>query len=384
MRHGTLTRRLTWHDADGRRTESGPAPVRQPQGRASRRPGDRVHRRELVGHARGPLGPGRPSGQRGGAAVPRPGRPPPEDAGPGARSTTRRSTCRSRRRSRRCGSPWRPAPGCCAAARSPRPSAGWSRSPGSWLTSSPSGWSRVARPPSRRSSRSTRPATAPSPRAATTPRLAAAAADDFAELLARHESAWASAWNRFDIELDSANEWTETVLHLHIFHLLQTVSLHTEHLDVGGAGPGLERGGLPRPHLLGRDVRLSVPQLPAPDAGQDPAGVPDRSPRGGAGGGAGGRVRRCDVPVAERLRRARGDPAAAPQPEVRPLAPRSLAPAASRQHRDRLQRVAALHGHREHRFPSFRRRRAADRDRPLLVEHRHVQRRARTATRSSA
>ena len=63
--------------------------------------------------------------------------------------------------------------------------------------------------------------------------LAVAAADDFAGLLARHQSAWASAWNRFDIELDSANEWTETVLHLHIFHLLQTVSLHTEHLDAG-------------------------------------------------------------------------------------------------------------------------------------------------------
>ena len=42
-----------------------------------------------------------------------------------------------------------------------------------------------------------------------------------------------STWNRFDVELDSANEWTETVLHLHIFHLLQTVSPHTTHLDVG-------------------------------------------------------------------------------------------------------------------------------------------------------
>ena len=62
---------------------SGPAPVRQPQGRASGPPGDRVHRGELDGHARGPFGPGRHSGQRGGAAVPRPGRPPPEDTGPG-------------------------------------------------------------------------------------------------------------------------------------------------------------------------------------------------------------------------------------------------------------------------------------------------------------
>src|SRR3954449_6186866 len=64
-------------------------------------------------------------------------------------------------------------------------------------------------------------------------RLAAVAAEDFGALLARHEGAWNSLWNRFDIELDSANEWTETVLHLHIFHLLQTISPHTVHLDVG-------------------------------------------------------------------------------------------------------------------------------------------------------
>src|SRR4051794_5597681 len=64
-------------------------------------------------------------------------------------------------------------------------------------------------------------------------RLAAAAAEDYAGLLTRHEGAWNSLWNRFDIQLDSANEWTETVLHLHIFHLLQTISPHTARLDVG-------------------------------------------------------------------------------------------------------------------------------------------------------
>ena len=62
---------------------------------------------------------------------------------------------------------------------------------------------------------------------------AAQGAAGLAELLARHEHTWDSLWNRFDIKLDSANEWAETVLHLHIFHLLQTVSPHTLHLDVG-------------------------------------------------------------------------------------------------------------------------------------------------------
>jgi trehalose/maltose hydrolase-like predicted phosphorylase/beta-phosphoglucomutase-like phosphatase (HAD superfamily) len=64
-------------------------------------------------------------------------------------------------------------------------------------------------------------------------RRAAGAAPGFEGLLARHAGEWNILWNRFDIQLDSANEWTETVLHLHIFHLLQTVSPHTAHLDVG-------------------------------------------------------------------------------------------------------------------------------------------------------
>jgi trehalose/maltose hydrolase-like predicted phosphorylase/beta-phosphoglucomutase-like phosphatase (HAD superfamily) len=64
-------------------------------------------------------------------------------------------------------------------------------------------------------------------------RLAVTQAEGFSGLLARHEGAWNSLWNRFDVQLDSANEWTETVLHLHIFHLLQTISPHTQHLDVG-------------------------------------------------------------------------------------------------------------------------------------------------------
>jgi alpha,alpha-trehalase len=64
-------------------------------------------------------------------------------------------------------------------------------------------------------------------------RQAAQAGAGIAELLARHEGTWAILWDRFDIELDSANEWAETVLHLHIFHLLQTVSPHTLQLDAG-------------------------------------------------------------------------------------------------------------------------------------------------------
>ena len=64
-------------------------------------------------------------------------------------------------------------------------------------------------------------------------RQAVLEAADFAELLARHEATWGILWRRFDLELDLANDWAEMVLHLHIFHLLQTISPHTVHLDVG-------------------------------------------------------------------------------------------------------------------------------------------------------
>jgi trehalose/maltose hydrolase-like predicted phosphorylase/beta-phosphoglucomutase-like phosphatase (HAD superfamily) len=84
-------------------------------------------------------------------------------------------------------------------------------------------------------------------------RLTVAGAEDFQGLLARHEGAWNSLWNRFDIQLDSANEWTETVLHLHIFHLLQTVSPHTIHLDVGVPARGWH-GEAYRGHIFWDEV----------------------------------------------------------------------------------------------------------------------------------
>jgi trehalose/maltose hydrolase-like predicted phosphorylase/beta-phosphoglucomutase-like phosphatase (HAD superfamily) len=64
-------------------------------------------------------------------------------------------------------------------------------------------------------------------------RQAAGDAAGFDDLERRHAAAWQALWNRFDIRLDSAHQWTETILHLHMFHLLQTVSPNSIHLDVG-------------------------------------------------------------------------------------------------------------------------------------------------------
>ena len=64
-------------------------------------------------------------------------------------------------------------------------------------------------------------------------RLAVMRAESFQVLLARQARAWNRIWNRFDIRLDSAHEQAELALHVHIFHLLQTVSPNTIDLDVG-------------------------------------------------------------------------------------------------------------------------------------------------------
>ena len=57
---------------------------------------------------------------------------------------------------------------------------------------------------------------------------------DFADLLRAHELAWDDVWHIFDIAIDtSVDQRTEMKLHLHIFHLLQTVSQHSVDLDVG-------------------------------------------------------------------------------------------------------------------------------------------------------
>ena len=64
-------------------------------------------------------------------------------------------------------------------------------------------------------------------------RQAAQDAARFDDLEQRHADVWQALWDRFDIWLDAANERAEMILHLHIFHLLQTVSPNSIPLDVG-------------------------------------------------------------------------------------------------------------------------------------------------------
>ena len=60
-------------------------------------------------------------------------------------------------------------------------------------------------------------------------------APGFEELRKHHSRAWGHLWRRFglNIEENDGTERVRMILRLHIFHLLQTVSLHSIELDVG-------------------------------------------------------------------------------------------------------------------------------------------------------
>jgi alpha,alpha-trehalase len=68
-------------------------------------------------------------------------------------------------------------------------------------------------------------------------RQVAAGAGGFDELLAAHRGAWDQLWLRFDTSLEFTDPehdaQTAWILRLHVFHLLQTVSMHSEDLDTG-------------------------------------------------------------------------------------------------------------------------------------------------------
>jgi alpha,alpha-trehalase len=57
-------------------------------------------------------------------------------------------------------------------------------------------------------------------------------ADDFESLRVQHVRAWRRLWRRFDVSIDGSRR-AQLILHLHAFHLLQSVSPNTIGLDVG-------------------------------------------------------------------------------------------------------------------------------------------------------
>lgn len=77
-------------------------------------------------------------------------------------------------------------------------------------------------------------------------------AEGFGRLLECHQQAWEHYWNWWDIEMEAEDNGIleqQLVLRLHIFHLLQTTSLHTTDLDVGVPARGLH-GEAYRGHIF--------------------------------------------------------------------------------------------------------------------------------------
>jgi alpha,alpha-trehalase len=84
-------------------------------------------------------------------------------------------------------------------------------------------------------------------------------ADSFDNLLRSHAMTWKHLWNRFDMTLhykhDDRGNSVREVLHLHIFHLLQTTSVNTMGLDLDvGVPPRGWHGEAYRGHILWDEI----------------------------------------------------------------------------------------------------------------------------------
>lgn len=58
-------------------------------------------------------------------------------------------------------------------------------------------------------------------------------APGFDDLLERHRTAWAHLWQRCDIRIENTSDSPQLKLRVHIFHLLQSVSVHSQDSDIG-------------------------------------------------------------------------------------------------------------------------------------------------------
>ncbi|WP_373531784.1 beta-phosphoglucomutase family hydrolase [Vampirovibrio sp.] len=89
-------------------------------------------------------------------------------------------------------------------------------------------------------------------------RLELLKAESFESLAKSQILAWKHLWRLFDIEIEANDDReqevaTELILHLHIFHLLQTVSEHSIQLDIGIPARGWHGEGY-RGHIFWDDI----------------------------------------------------------------------------------------------------------------------------------
>ncbi len=75
----------------------------------------------------------------------------------------------------------------------------------------------------------------------------------FRATLRYHALTWKHLWERFDISVCNHEEWAQRALHMHIFHLLQSVSPNSIDLDVGVPARGLH-GEAYRGHVFWDEI----------------------------------------------------------------------------------------------------------------------------------
>ena len=141
--------------------------------------------------------------------------------------------------------------------------------------------------------------------------------------------------------------------------------------------PRPARGGLPRPHLLGRAVRLPVPQLPLPRHHPRPPAVPGPTPPGRPPPGPGAGPAGGQVPLAVGQRRLRADAQPALEPSLGSLDARQLPTPAPRRAGRGVERLAVPPGLRRLPVHARARHRAAGRAGPLLDRPGHPRRERR-------
>ena len=107
----------------------------------------------------------------------------------------------------------------------------------------------------------------------------------FDEAVSDHARAWDELWEVCDLRLPR-DQRVQFLLRFHVSHVLQACSRLTAHHDAGVPGTRPPWRGLPRPRVLGRAVRVPVPEPAAARHHAEPAAVPVPAHRRGTRGGA--------------------------------------------------------------------------------------------------
>ncbi|MFC1708802.1 glycoside hydrolase family 65 protein [Candidatus Omnitrophota bacterium] len=74
----------------------------------------------------------------------------------------------------------------------------------------------------------------------------------FNSLFESHKRAWSSLWGRFDIKI-KGDDYSQRLIRFHIFHLLQTASIHNTEIDAGLPARGLH-GEAYRGHIFWDEI----------------------------------------------------------------------------------------------------------------------------------